>query len=146
VPFRLKNQRITAKRHRRFFKRSAAAPATKIDWNRVAGQTISGSITFGLMGLLFVFAWFPLLTGIYNDLGFQPNSDTLTVRTYLLLCVTVGFSRAVLKSRISSTYVPPPVLHVPATATVPPVDQRLLLLFLEWEGGLRGIDVPQHRQ
>lgn len=94
--------------------------ATKIDWSRVRDATVSNSVTFGLMGLLFVWAWFPLLTGIYNDLGFQPNSETLAVSTYLLLCITVGFIRAVRKSRISSTYATP-VVYVPATVTVPPV-------------------------
>lgn len=89
-------------------------PKTKIDWRRVRIETVSGAVTFALTGLLFVWAWFPLLIGIYDDLGLQSNAQALTFWTYLLLCVTVGFVRAVRKSKNLSTYVPP-VVYVPAS-------------------------------
>jgi hypothetical protein len=71
----------------------------KTDWRAVRIETLSTAFGFGMMGILLVWAWFPLLNGIYRDIGLRSNSESLTLWTYVVGCVGFGFARAYLKAR-----------------------------------------------
>jgi hypothetical protein len=82
---------------------SAASPpqpaTTQVDWKQVRSNTVSKAVAFGLTGLFFVWAWFPLLNGIYRDMGFQSDSVGLTIWTYVLGSLAFGFSMAMRSSK-----------------------------------------------
>src|SRR6266705_1646307 len=82
---------------------SAPLQATQIDWRRVGINTLSKTLKFGLTGLLLVGAWFPLLNGVYGDLGFQANSGALTICTYILGSLAFGFFLALWSQRRSTS-------------------------------------------
>jgi hypothetical protein len=78
---------------------STPQQATQIDWRRVGIKTVSKTLKFGLIGLLLVGAWFPLLNGVYGDLGFQAISGALTICTYILGSLAFGFFMALWSQR-----------------------------------------------
>jgi hypothetical protein len=91
--------------------------AAQIDWNRVRIETVSIAVKFGLTGLLFIWAWYPLLNGIYRDFGFQADSESLTIWTYILGSLGFGFFRAIQKAKTSARGVAPsPRPATPATS------------------------------
>jgi hypothetical protein len=65
-------------------------------------DTVSIAVKFGLTGLLFIWAWYPLLNGIYRDFGFQADSESLTIWTYILGSLGFGFFRAIQKAKSSA--------------------------------------------
>jgi Metal binding domain of Ada len=73
---------------------TTAQPAPQFDWKQVHVKTVSIAVAFGLTGILLIWAWFPLLNGVYRDLGFQTDSVALTVWSYILGCFGFGFFRA----------------------------------------------------
>ncbi len=99
----------------------------QFDWKQVRINTVSIAVAFGLTGLVFVWAWFPLVNGIYRDLGLQADSVTLTIWTYILGSVGFGFfkafqkaksaSRGILASAVSAT--PPSYPLAPIRSTAP---------------------------
>lgn len=85
------------------------------DWRQVPVNTISAAMPFGFMGLLFVWAWFPLLNGIYSDLGAQSASTSLAIWTYVLGVLAFGFISAIRKAKSA------PRVTVPSLASAPPL-------------------------
>jgi hypothetical protein len=93
---------------------STPLQATQIDWKRVGINTVSKTLKFGLTGLLLVGAWFPLLNGVYGDLGFQAISGALTICTYILGSLAFGFSMALWSQRRSTSPRAPSPSYSPA--------------------------------
>jgi hypothetical protein len=85
---------------------SAPQQPTQIDWRRVGVNTVSKTLKFGLIGLLLVGAWFPLLNGVYGDLGFQAHSGALTICTYILASLACGFLIALWSQRRAASPTP----------------------------------------
>ena len=73
---------------------STAQSANRVNWSAFRTDTIWNSVAFGFTGILFVWAWFPLLDGIYRDLGLIANSQALTFWTYVVGCLGFGLLRA----------------------------------------------------
>src|SRR6202041_379004 len=82
--------------------------------HKMPPATFSIAIAFAVWGLLFNWAWFPLLNGIYRDIGFQSDSETLTLWTYVLGSLTFGFFSAIQKSRAATPTTFPSTVAVPA--------------------------------
>lgn len=72
-----------------------------VDWQRVRVDAIAVAIVFGVSGLLFIWAWLPLLNGIYRDLGFGDDSVGLTILTYVFGSLAFGLFRGIQKARRS---------------------------------------------
>lgn len=85
---------------------SAPQQPTQIDWRRVGVSTVSKTLKFGLIGLLLAGAWFPLLNGVYGDLGFQAHSGALTICTYIFGSLACGFLMALWSQRRATSPTP----------------------------------------
>lgn len=87
------------------------------DWQSVRVNTVPIAFTFALTGLFFVWAWFPLLNGIYRDLGVQGNSQALTIWTYILGSLAFGLFRAIQKAKTGTPAISP--IRAPASIQYP---------------------------
>jgi Metal binding domain of Ada/RIO1 family len=87
------------------------------DWRKLSKESVSIAFKFALIGLFFSWAWFPLISGIYNDFGLSNSSETMALWTYVLGCMAFGFFTTFRTAKMAATYVPP-VVYVPASPSV----------------------------
>ena len=75
-----------------------------LDWSKVIPNALTSAFGFAIVGLLLIWLWLPLLTGIYGGLG-AGNDDASALAWLSYVCVSLfyGFRLAIREHRKSST-------------------------------------------